>query len=182
MFSDDPPSLSLKTPWTKGTRSKSARGVLRCLSLEQAKDDIAGFKEYIEYVGAQKTRDELNRDGRIRSMLIFFRRVQDLGHEVNFSCLMNLNLIKEHISYVKSDIYCAEKTRLSRIEGLKAAIKFAQVFYASDQSASAYQIDNNVLIVVQAYISKICNDLRPAAKAQEGKARVLSYLQDDISI
>jgi hypothetical protein len=110
----------------------------------------------------------------ITTVWYFLSLFQDSMLPISMCLFANRDNIQQYIDGVLAARDYCPKTRLSRIEGLKRAIYWLFLCTYSINCEYAKPEDHDTLTAIKFMLNHQCTVLRPAAKADEGRASLLS--------
>ena len=136
--------------------------------------EIAGFGEYVQWVAKFRSEYEMTQNNNISSVRTFMQMFEDSKSPLSMRLLTSPDQIVKYMELIKAQPDYVPKTRLQKIEALKKAIKWLKSCSYMMDSPFASGADRDNLDHILMMMNKECNDLRPYAKADEGRCSLLS--------
>ena len=137
---------------------------------------VPGFEEYVGYVGPYKTGLELRDNNNLGAVRLFLTHVQETSTcELSIGLLANAALVQGYIEFVEGNREYRPKTILQKIEALKKAVRWLRISSKDSSKGFAWGLDAGALEVVMDKLVERCNQLRPYAKAEEGRSTQMAY-------
>jgi hypothetical protein len=136
--------------------------------------DIAGFGEFVQWVAKFRSDYEMTQNNNISSVRTFMQMFEDSKAPLSMRLLTSPDQIVKYMELIKAQPDYVPKTRLQKIEALKKAIKWLKSRSYMVDSPYAGGADRDNLDHILVMMNKECNDLRPYAKADEGRCSLLS--------
>ena len=137
---------------------------------------VPGFEEYVGHVGPYKTRLELVDNNNLGAVRLFLCHVQNTSTlELSIGLLANAALVQSYIEFVEGNGEYRPKTILQKIEALKKAVRWLRISSKDSSKSFAWGLDAGALEVVMDKLVERCNQLRPYAKAEEGRSTQMAY-------
>ena len=146
---------------------------LSCYPLEEC-GKIAGFEEFVGWVANFRTHEEKTHNNNISSVRTFMQMFADSNRPLSMRLLTSPDQIIKYIDLIKAQEHYVPKTRLQKIEALKKAIKWLKACSYRMDLPYVGGSDRDNLDCILGMLNKECNDLRPYAKADEGRCSLLS--------
>ena len=161
---------------------RSRRPVLRerirahtCIGLPIEESlQVPGFEDFAKFIGAGRNRHEMLHMNNITTVRCFLSIFKESFQPLSMRLLAGRDNIQRYVDGVLSIREYTPKTRLSRIEGIKRAIDWLYSCTYSDECEYAKIEDRETLGAIKMMLNQQCSALRPAAKADEGRASLLS--------
>jgi hypothetical protein len=135
---------------------------------------IPGFEDFVKFVGAGRSRYEMLHMNNVTVVRYFLALFRESFQPLSMRLLASRDNIQQYINAVLSVKEYCPKTRLSRIEGLKRAVDWLYSCTYSVDCQYAMPEDRETLRAISFMLNHQCTVLRPAAKADEGRASLLS--------
>ena len=136
--------------------------------------EIAGFREYVQWVAKFRSEYEIAQNNNITCVRSFMQMFEDSKSPLSMRLLTSPDQIVKYMELIKAQSDYVPKTRLQKIEAMKKAIKWLKTCSYMMDSPYASGADRNNLEHILVMLNKECNDLRPYAKADEGRCSLLS--------
>ena len=135
---------------------------------------IAGFEEFVAWVAKFHTDEEKTHNNNISSVRTFMQMFAGSDRPLSMRLLTSPDQIIKYMDLIKEQKHYVPKTRLQKIEALKKAIKWLKACSYRMDLPYVSGSDRDNLDCILGMLNKECNDLRPYAKADEGRCSLMS--------
>ena len=134
---------------------------------------VPGFKDYVNHLANFQTDLEIKQNNNVTAVRTFLGMFDHMKTKMSMALLADRDNIMRYMDLIKAQSDYAPKTRLQKIESLKKALRWLRLCTFSYDCEYAPSFCRATLEAIIEILSDQCRQLRPYAKADEGRASLL---------
>ena len=157
----------------KGQRHGRASKI-ELLSTERMSAKLRGSRSLWHWLPSSARMRRKTHNNNISSVRTFMQMFADSDRQLSMRLLASPDQIIKYMDLIKAQQHYELKTQLQKIEALKNAIKRLKACSYRMDLPYASGTDRDYLDCILGMLNKECNDLRPYARADEGRCNVMS--------
>ena len=134
---------------------------------------VPGFKDFVDHLANFQTDLEIKQNNGVMAVRTFLGMFDHMKTKMSMALLADRDNIMKYMNLIKAQSNYAPKTRLQKIESLKKALRWLRLCTFSYDCEYAPSFCRGTLEAIIEILGDQCRQLRPYAKADEGRASLL---------